>query len=70
MNVRLDDYGDVLTVEDVMKILRIGRNTAYSLIKSEELKSIRIGYQLRIPKAYLVEYLNQKIRIVDKEMAL
>ena len=39
-----------LRVEDLMPILGIGRNTAYELVRSGKIRSIRIGRQLRIPK--------------------
>lgn len=53
----LESYKDVLKVEDVMDILNIGRNAAYKLVNNGEVKSIRIGRNIRIPKAYLLEYL-------------
>ena len=53
-------YGDiplVMTVEDLMPILLIGRNTAYDLVRSGEIKSIRVGGQIRIPRDALIEFL-------------
>lgn len=47
-----------LRVEDLMPILGIGRNTAYELVRSGKIRSIRIGRQLRIPKDALAEYLS------------
>ena len=51
-----------LRVEDLMPILGIGRNTAYELVRSGKIRSIRIGKQLRIPKDALVEYLSDENR--------
>lgn len=45
-----DDLPLTLRVEDLMPILGIGRNTAYELVRSGKIRSIRIGRQLRIPK--------------------
>lgn len=53
-----DELPLTLRVEDLMPILDIGRNTAYELIRCGKIRSIRIGRQLRIPKAALVEYLS------------
>ncbi len=39
-----------LTIEDVTNVLGIGKNTAYTLVRSGSLQSIRVGRQLRIPK--------------------
>lgn len=53
----INDYPDVLKPEDVMTILGIGKNTVYRMLKSGELKSIKVGKQYRIPKKYLLQYL-------------
>ena len=53
-------YGDIpliMTVEDLMPILLIGRNTAYELVRSGEIKSIRVGRQIRITRDALIEFL-------------
>lgn len=52
-----DDIPLVLTVEELMPILSIGRNTAFSLVRSGQIKSIRAGKQIRILKHELLEYL-------------
>lgn len=54
----LEKYNDVLTINDVMEILKIGRNSAYKLINSGEIKSLRIGRKIRIPKVFLLDYLS------------
>ena len=55
-----DELPLTLWVEDLMPILGIGRNTAYKLVRSGQIRSIRIGRQLRIPKAVVQEYLYRK----------
>lgn len=56
-----NDFPLVLKVEELMSILSIGRNTAYELVRSGQISSIRIGRIYRIPRASLEEYL-QKCR--------
>ena len=51
------NYPDVVSINELMKMLNIGRNTAYSLLQSGEVKSIKIGKQYRIPKKFVLEYL-------------
>lgn len=46
-----------LRVEDLMLILGIGRNTAYELVRSGQIRSVKVGRQLRIPKQCLIDYL-------------
>jgi len=53
-----DDLPLTLRVEDLMPILGIGRNTAYELVRCGQIRSIRIGKQLRIPKQALIDYLS------------
>ena len=55
-----DELPLALRVEDLMPILGIGRNTAYELVRSGQIRSIRIGRQLRIPKEAVQEYLTKK----------
>ena len=56
-----DEYPDILTVSDIQRALGMGRdtagrNTAYKLLKSKQIKSIRIGNKYKIPKRCLIAY--------------
>ena len=55
--ISYDDIPLIMTVEDLMPIFLIGRNTAYDLVRSGEIKSIRVGRQIRIPRDALIEFL-------------
>ena len=52
-----DELPLTLRVEDLTSILDIGRNTAYELVRSKQIFSVKIGRQLRIPKQALIDYL-------------
>lgn len=54
----LENYPDVLTPDDVIKILQIGRNKVYELLHDGSIRSIRIGRKHRIPKKILIEFLD------------
>lgn len=43
----------VLSVEEAAKELGIGRNTAYRLVQTGELPSVRMGRRILVPKAAL-----------------
>lgn len=60
MNCELTELPITLRVEDLMPLLGIGRNTAYRLVRSGEIRSIKIGRQIRIPRQVLLDYLEQK----------
>lgn len=55
-----DDLPLTLKVEDLMPILGIGRNTAYELVRSGQIKSVRVGRNIRIPKSEVIAFLNQR----------
>lgn len=56
----LNEYGDVLTVEDVMEILGIGKNTTYELLRTGEIKCFRIKGKWKIPKQSIIGYINEQ----------
>ncbi|RNB83873.1 DNA-binding protein [Brevibacillus nitrificans] len=49
-------YDDIMSVEDVMDALNIGRSKVYELLKNGQIKSIKMkGY--RIPKAAVIDFI-------------
>ena len=55
----LDELPLALRVEELMPILGIGRNTAYELVRSGQIRSIKIGRQIRVPRDAVVEFLGR-----------
>ena len=55
----LEQFPDILTVKDLQDILSVGRSKAYAILHSGELQYITIGKQIRIPKKYLLDYLQK-----------
>lgn len=51
---------DMLTVEEMMDLLHLGKNTAYSLLKEKEIKCFKIRGRYKIPKISIYEYIEQK----------
>jgi len=56
----LESWDDFLTVEELCEILKIGRNAAYTLLNSGELKALRNGRVWRVPKQAVVEYVKHQ----------
>jgi len=52
-----DELPVVLTIDELAPLLNVGRNTAYELVRSGQIKSIKIGSQYRILKNELRLYL-------------
>ena len=55
----LEQFPDILTVKDLQDILSVGRSKAYAILHSGDLQYITIGRQIRIPKKYLLDYLQK-----------
>ena len=53
----IEDLPLVLMIDDLMAVLNIGRNSAYELVRSGQIRSFRIGTQIRIPRQAVVDFL-------------
>lgn len=56
------EYPDVLNVEQVSSILDVSKKTVYKIIKDGSLAYLKVGREIRVPKYFLMQYLN----IVEK----
>lgn len=54
------DYPDIVDVKTMAKMLHIGLNTAYTLVDSNTISSIRIGRVHRIPKRNIINFISKK----------
>ena len=52
-----EDYGDIVSIQDVMKMLGVGRSAVYSMLQDGTLRSVRIGRKYIIPKQSVIEVL-------------
>lgn len=52
----------VLDVPTLATFLGIGRNSAYALIRSGQIKALKIGRKLRIPRHAVLNYLGATIQ--------
>lgn len=53
----ISDLPLALTVLEAGQVLRVGRSVTYELVRSGQLRSVRIGRSIRIPRDALVEHL-------------
>ena len=53
----LEDYPDILTVEEACEALRVGYNAIYELLNSGKLKAYKNGRVWRIPKIAIRSYI-------------
>ena len=52
-------FDDILTVDELMDFLAVGRSTAYGLLRSKKIKCIKIGHIYKIPKENVLHYVSQ-----------
>lgn len=50
-------YDDIVSVEDVMEMLHLGRVTIYNLLKSDKIHTLRVGKKYVIPKKSVIDFL-------------
>ena len=52
------EYSDIVTVDEVMKMLRLGKNTVYKLLKDDEITNVKVGARYVIPKQSVIEFVS------------
>lgn len=58
----LEQYNELLTIDDLCEVLMIGKNLAYHLLTEQKIKAFRIGKKWKIPKISVEDYLLKNIR--------
>ena len=58
-------YPDLMSITDLRGALGVGRTKAYELVSSGEIRSIRVGNAIRIPKTSLLDYVKGNVYNVD-----
>ena len=54
------EYNDVVTIEEIMRMLNIGRSTVYQLLKNGKLYSVKIGKKYIVPKQTVIDFIQVK----------
>ncbi|MCD7733426.1 MAG: helix-turn-helix domain-containing protein [Oscillospiraceae bacterium] len=53
----LKNYGDVMIVEEVCEVLKLGKNKVYELLQSGDIASRKVGRKYLIPKKSVIDFL-------------
>jgi excisionase family DNA binding protein len=56
------NYPDIWGIPDLCNALSIGRNKAYELINTGEIKSMRIGKTHKIAKSWVEDFVNKGLQ--------
>lgn len=57
-NELFKEYNDVVTIEDIMKMLHLGRTTVYEMLKDGTIRSVRIGKKYIVPKQSIIKLIS------------
>jgi len=52
-----NEYNDLVTVDELCEMLSIGKNAAYKLLSSGNLKAFRLNRVWKIPKTSVEKYI-------------
>lgn len=58
-----ETFDEILTVEEVAEVLKIGSSQTYKLLRSGKLKGYKEGKDWKIPKIALESYIRQRINL-------
>lgn len=50
-------YNDMISLDDLCEMLTIGKNTAYELLRTKQIKAFKIGRIWKIPRESVSEYI-------------
>lgn len=51
-----ENYSDMISIDDLCEMLSIGKNTAYHLLKTNQIKAFKIGRIWKIPRESVSKY--------------
>ena len=55
-----EQYSDLISIDDLCEMLAIGKNSAYKLLSSGEIKCFRHNRVWKIPRDAVTEYILRK----------
>jgi len=56
-------YNDMISIDDLCEMLTIGKNTAYHLLKTQQIRAFKIGRIWKIPREAVSEYVISQSRL-------
>lgn len=52
-----EDYGELISIDELCKALMVGKSTAYSLLRNGSIKAFKIGRVWKIPKRSVPDFI-------------
>ena len=57
------EYEDIMTIQEVMEALHIGKNRVYAMLADGTLNGFRMGRPWKIPRESVEAYVRKQIRL-------
>lgn len=54
---------ELITIDELCEALMIGKNAAYKLLSSGQIKSFRLGRKWKIPRDSILDYIHKQSHI-------
>lgn len=54
------DFSDLLTVDELMLLLGIGKNSAYNLLRSGKIRAFQLNGRWKIQKQSVINFINSQ----------
>lgn len=64
----LNQYEDIITVEELCEILKTGKNRVYELLQTNQIRAFRLGRNWKIPKISVEHYLEMQSGLSNNQM--
>ena len=52
------DYSDIVSVDDIMRMLGICKSSVYGLLKANQIRHVRVGRKYIVPKRAVIDFIN------------
>jgi len=52
------DYPDIVSVEQIMNMLGIGKSSVYALLQSNQIHNVKVGRKYIVPKQSVVDFVS------------
>lgn len=56
-NIQFQDFPPILNVSDVARLFGVGKNSAYSFLKSGAVHTVRVGRQIRVSRGEIERFM-------------
>lgn len=53
-----NDYPDIVTVDHIIEMLGLGKSTVYSLLKTHQIRHVRVGAKYIVPKQAVIDFVS------------